>query len=253
MAKGRTLAVPLGLMSGPDIGLPKYLRLRNALAGAISEGRWKAGARTPTEESLTQATGLSLGTVQRALRTLADDGLIVRRHGMGTFVSSGETPMSAPFYHCRFLDDDGQRLLPIFPRFVRRHGVRGKGPWTASLGESDIVCIERTFSINHEFSIYTHLYFDARRLPALSNAPPAKLSGVNVKDLLAREHHVSLARFSETLRVAVFPPYVCTAIGVKARTSGAILEIVARDRKGDVAYFQDLHIPPSPRRLFIAA
>ncbi|MGH7187216.1 MAG: GntR family transcriptional regulator, partial [Pseudomonadota bacterium] len=85
-------------MEGPDDGLPKFLRLRNALAGAISGGRWKAGARIPTEESLTQATGVSLGTVQRARRTLADDGLIVRRHGTGTFVSSGEAPMNAPFY-----------------------------------------------------------------------------------------------------------------------------------------------------------
>lgn len=251
MARPRMLTVPLGLMVGPDSGVPKYLRLRNSLATAISAGRWKAGARIPTEESLTQATGLSLGTVQRALRTLADDGLVVRRHGTGTFVSSGEAPMNAPFYHCRFLDDDGE-LLPIYSKFVRRHRVASIGPWSRYLGESGILCIERTFSINREFSIYTHLYFDARRLPALANAPAAKLSGVNVKDLIAREHHISLARFSETLGVAKFPSHVCAAIGVKARTSGAILEIVARDRKGDVVYFQDLFIPPAPRRLFIA-
>ena len=60
--------------------MPKYLRLRNAIAGAIADGRWKAGARIPTEESLTEGTGVSLGTVQRALGTLADDSIIVRRY-----------------------------------------------------------------------------------------------------------------------------------------------------------------------------
>ena len=252
MPPDKEIAVLRGLMSGPDSGVPKYLRLRNSLAAAISDGRWKAGAKIPTEERLTQATSLSLGTVQRALRTLADDGLVVRRHGMGTFVSSGEAPMNAPFYHCRFLDDNGE-LLPIFSKFVRRQPAPREGAWSRYLGETGILCIERTFSINGEFSIYTHLYFDARRLPALANAPAAKLNGVNVKSLIAREHHISLARFSETLGVGVFPAHVCAAIGVKARTSGAILEIVARDRKGDAVYFQDLYIPPAPRRLFIAA
>ena len=240
-----------GLMSGPDTGVPKYLRLRNSLTAAIAEGHWKAGAKIPTEERLTEATGLSLGTVQRALRTLARDGIVVRRHGMGTFVSSDAAPMNAPFYHCRFLDDDGE-LLPIFSKFVRRRPVESAGPWSRHLGESGIVCIERTFSINGEFSVYTHLYFDARRLPALASAPAGKLSGVNVKNLIVREQHIPLARFSETLGVAVFPAHVCAAIGVKAKTSGAVLEIVARDRKGEAVYFQDLHIPPTPRRLVVA-
>ena len=252
MGKARKLTVPLGLMRGPDSGVPKYLKLRDALAGAISAGRWKAGTRIPTEESLTQATGLSLGTVQRALRTLSDDGLVVRRHGLGTFVSSGEAPMNAPFYHCRFLGDHGE-LLPIFSKFIRQQPAPSDGAWSPHLGETGILCIERTFSINREFLIYTHLYFDSRRLPALANAPAGKLSGVNVKDLIAREHRISLVRFSETLGVAVFPPHVCAAIGVKARTAGAILEIVARDRQGDCVYFQDLFIPPVPRRLFIGA
>ena len=231
--------------------VPKYLQLRQALAAEISAGKWKPGSRIPSEEQLIASSGLSLGTVQQALRALADDGLVVRRHGSGTFVSSGETPMNAPFYHCRFLEDDGS-LLPIFSKFVRRKPVKGASGWSAPLGTEAIVCIERTFSINGEFSIYTHLYFDARRLPALADLPPARLSGVNVKALIAAEHHIALARFSETMRVAVFPDPICAAIGVARGTSGAVLEIVARDRKGAAVYFQDLFIPPTDRRLFIS-
>ena len=58
------------LMRGPDNGVPKYLRLRNSLATAISDGRWKVGAKIPTEDRLTEATGLSLGTVtERSIRS----------------------------------------------------------------------------------------------------------------------------------------------------------------------------------------
>ncbi len=101
-------------------------------------------------------------------------------------------------------------------------------------------------------SIYTHLYFDADRLPVLAEASPSRLSGANVKTLIAQEQHVALARFSETMEVGVFPDYVCKAIGVKRRTTGPILRIVARDRAGETVYFQDLFIPPTRRRLFIS-
>jgi GntR family transcriptional regulator len=245
-------AILHGLMRGPDTGVPRYLRLRNALAASIAEGAWKAGERMPAEDRFVKATGLSLGTVQKALGVLADDGLVVRRHGSGTFVSEGETPMNAPFYHCRFLDEDG-RQLPIFSKFVSRHPAGDGGPWQRVLPAGEIVCIERTFSINHEFSIYTHLYFDARRLPALARAAPAKLGGVNLKALIAAEHPVALARFAETMAVRVFPDAVCAAIGVKRRTAGAVLEIVAQDRRGEAVYLQDLFIPTSARRLYIAS
>jgi GntR family transcriptional regulator len=232
-------------------GVPKYLQLRNSLAAAISDGRWKSGARIPTEDRLTEATGLSLGTVQKALKTLADEGLVVRRQGQGTFVAHGESPMNAPFYHCRFLGDDGE-LLPIFSKLVRRHAVAQTGEWSRHLGGRHITCIERTFSINNEFSIYTQLYFDALRLPTLAKAPAAKLNGANLKSLITGEAHLPLARFSENMGVAVFPPHVCKAIGVKPKTSGAVLEIVARDRQGAAVYFQELFVPPTHRRLFIA-
>lgn len=254
MARRKTpsrASIGLDLAVGRQSGIPKYLQLRSALAVAIADGRWKAGAQIPTEDQLTEGTGLSLGTVQRALRALADDGLVVRRQGTGTFVADGEKPMSAPFYHCRFLDDDGRGLLPIFSRVLSRRRAAGEGGWSQHVRGPNVLCIERLFSINHEFDVYTHLYIDAARFPTLAEIALPELHGVNFKDLLARDYHLSLSQFSETLRVAVFPPYVCKAIGVKRGTSGAVLEIIARDRQGEPVYFQDLCLPPSRRSLFV--
>lgn len=244
-------ALLAGLMRGLGDGLPRYRQLRNELASRIAEGAWKAGERIPAEDRIARTTGLSLGTVQKALRILADDGLLVRRHGSGTFVSDREPPMNAPFQHCRFLDDEG-RQLPIYSKFVSRHPAGSDGPWRRALPGGEIACLERTFSINHEFSIYTHLWFDARRLPVLAAVPPAKLEGANLKALIASEHQVEFSRFDESMTVRAFPEAVCRAIGAKARTSGAVLEIVAFDRRGEAVYLQDLWIPPSPRRLFVA-
>lgn len=242
----------LRVLRHADTGMPKYLQLRTSLVEAISKGRLKRDERLPTDDEITEATGLSLGTVQKALRALADEGHVVRRQGKGTFVAQGQSPMSAPFYHCRFLNESGE-LLPIYPRLVRRGPVAATGEWSKYLSGHDIYGIERTFSINQEFSIYVRLYFEERKLPMLAEAPDSKLSGVNMKSLISREAGLPLARFSESLVVTTFPARVCKATGVGTGTSGAVLEVVARDRTGDAIYFQEHFVPPNNRRLFIAA
>ncbi len=114
-------------------GVPKYLQLRTALARQISGGEWEAGGKLPPEEKLVTMSGLSLGTVQRALRLLVDDGLLVRKQGMGTFVAAGSAPMNAPFYHCRFVDDSGE-LLTLYSKVLRRAKAPATGPWSAHIG-----------------------------------------------------------------------------------------------------------------------
>ena len=233
-------------------GLPKYLQLRQALAAAIEKGVWKPGARLPTEDDLTRTTGLSLGTVQRALRVLAEEGVVLRRQGHGTFVGSEQQPMNAPFYHCRFLNEAGTGLLPIYSTVIRRGRAKGKGAWSQHMRGANVVCIERTFSVNGEFAIYTHLYIDGDRFPAFAKWPMKRLHGVNFKNLLSSEFQLPLTRFTETLVVLDFPRHICKAIGVRQGTSGVVLEIVARAKDAQPVYFQDLYIPPAAPRMLIA-
>ncbi len=232
-------------------GMPKYLLLRDTLIESISSGRWVAGTRIPSEELLAEMTGLSLGTVQRTLRVLVDENRLVRKHGVGTFVAEAVEPMKAPFQHCRFVDEASGEVLPIYSKVVRRRTVKQEGPWTSHLPAGPVLCIERLFSINNEFAIYTHLYFSRDRFPGLADVEIEKLSNINFKDLLSREFHHPLARFSEKLSVRVFPAYVCKEIKVKAETSGGVMEIYAYDREGEGVYFQDLFIPPNGRRLAV--
>ncbi|MCM3809488.1 GntR family transcriptional regulator [Streptomyces sp. DR7-3] len=67
--------------------LPLYERIRRELEGNIRDGRWQPGTRVPTEAELGERFGVSRITVQRALRELADAGLVVRYRRHGTFVA----------------------------------------------------------------------------------------------------------------------------------------------------------------------
>lgn len=53
----------------------------------IDEGRYKAGSRLPPEPELASSLGTSRVTLREALRALEADGLVQRRHGVGTFVT----------------------------------------------------------------------------------------------------------------------------------------------------------------------
>ncbi|MGC0145081.1 substrate-binding domain-containing protein [Pseudactinotalea sp. Z1732] len=66
----------------------KFRALAKDLRQEILSGRWEPGAKLPTEKELMAQRGLSLTTVRRALDELADDGLIVRRQGSGSYVST---------------------------------------------------------------------------------------------------------------------------------------------------------------------
>jgi DNA-binding GntR family transcriptional regulator len=56
------------------------------LRQAIARGTFRPGTQLPTEAELCQMLGVSRTVVREALRVLEDDGLVARRHGVGTFV-----------------------------------------------------------------------------------------------------------------------------------------------------------------------
>jgi GntR family transcriptional regulator len=71
--------------------LPKYLQLRECLREMIKKGRYSIGTRLPSEMALSRMFGVNRNTVRQALLQLLDDGLIVKKNGVGTFVSSDTT------------------------------------------------------------------------------------------------------------------------------------------------------------------
>src|SRR5258705_13794378 len=71
--------------------IPLYYQLENLLREKILSGTFAAGGRLPTESGLIQQYGVSRITVRQALTSLADEGVIERRQGRGTFVAGRRT------------------------------------------------------------------------------------------------------------------------------------------------------------------
>lgn len=74
---------------------PTYDTLANGTASsirsAIQQGKYPPGSQLPTELELIDMLGVSRTTVREALRSLEQQGMIIRRRGLGTYVP--QTPI----------------------------------------------------------------------------------------------------------------------------------------------------------------
>lgn len=68
--------------------LPKYLQLSEWLKSMIEKGRYAVGERLPSEIELSHMSGLNRNTVRQGILQLVNEGLLVKKNGVGTFVHS---------------------------------------------------------------------------------------------------------------------------------------------------------------------
>ena len=67
--------------------IPYYEQLRVILERAMTEGRVSVGEQLPSEAQLCEDYGVSRTVVRQALNELANEGLLVRQKGKGSFVA----------------------------------------------------------------------------------------------------------------------------------------------------------------------
>ena len=75
------------LVADRNVATPLYLQLAQSLRHAIAAGIVEGGEALPSERLLSEQTGASRVTIRRALEQLINEGLIVRRHGSGTYLA----------------------------------------------------------------------------------------------------------------------------------------------------------------------
>ncbi|WP_407891402.1 GntR family transcriptional regulator [Lacticaseibacillus sp. N501-2] len=66
---------------------PLYEQIRNEIRQAILDGTLKRGEQLPSESDLGVHYQVSRITIRKALTLLADEGLVIRRQGKGSFVA----------------------------------------------------------------------------------------------------------------------------------------------------------------------
>jgi len=67
--------------------VPSYRQLAERIRAGIAAGEWRPREPIPSLHELVEQTGLSIGTVKKAVDGLKAEGLVYTVSGRGTFVS----------------------------------------------------------------------------------------------------------------------------------------------------------------------
>lgn len=88
---------------------PLYMKLKQAVEAAIEAEELLQGDALPAERDISDTYGVSRVTVRKAIDRLVEDGVLVRRHGSGTFVAAPVQRMDQPLARATTFTEDMAR------------------------------------------------------------------------------------------------------------------------------------------------
>jgi GntR family transcriptional regulator len=86
---------------------PLYQQIKTLITRSLQSGEWKPGEAIPSEMDLAARFKVSQGTVRKAIDALADENLVVRRQGKGTFVAT-HAEEKIQYRFLRLMPDSGR-------------------------------------------------------------------------------------------------------------------------------------------------
>jgi GntR family transcriptional regulator len=231
---------------------PKHARLRTAIVEAVEAGDLPIGTKMAGERELSQILGLSLGTTQKALGRLVDEGFLVRRQGHGTFVGSVRRPVSGS-WHYRFRSADGKEDLPVFTTILDRRLINDEGPWSAALGRDDkgYVFLRRRLDVGGKFVCASRMFLPATRFGRLMRVAQKRLSDVNLKTVLALEFAAPTLGAEGLARVVKLEAQDAKVMGLAPSACGLQVDIVGRSFGRVPITFQCMLVPPTDHGLVL--
>lgn len=95
---------------------PVYLQLRDRIAEAILEGRYREGDMLPSVRAFAAEQGANPLTVAKAYQLFQEEGLVTVRRGVGMFVAVGATSRLLDRERRAFLDEEWPRIRSVMER-----------------------------------------------------------------------------------------------------------------------------------------
>lgn len=173
---------------------PLHIQARQYLLSLIEEGAYQPGQQLPSESDLAAQLGISRPTLREALFNLDQAGVIVRKHGVGTFI--------APSYGKRI--ESGLERLESILALAARQGittqvlklsvevVRADGQVAEKLEvkrESPVTSVRRTIALDGRLAAYLVDFASTAVLPPDAVHACEPFAG-SVLDLLTGRHDI---------------------------------------------------------------
>ena len=230
--------------------VPATTQLAEALKAQIVQQRLPHGGRLPSERELIDRSGLSRVTVRAAVGLLERQGWLVRRQGLGTFVTDPVKQELACGVRTitEVLLDAG--VTPQVDVLSQHTGAAPR--WiAATLGQSEVLCIRRRFRDGDQPVALVTAYLPAGLgeavEPLLSGGPTTETTYTMWEQRLG----VRIARATHEIQAAGASDEVAEALGVPVGSPVLVLERTTytdRDKPLEVVVF---HYRPESYRFAV--
>ena len=213
------------------IALPLHRQLRDLLIARIDSGEWSPGTYLPSETRLAEEYGVSVGTLRKALLDLAQEGVVARRQGKGTVVTSHDSD-AVLFRFFNLRRPDGSTLQPE-SRVLARRRRRATAAEAEALGLAAgavVIAIERVREADGVPIIHEMITLDAARFAGLEREP--ELLPNTLYQLYQARFGATVHRAHERLTAEAVPAARAHELGLAAGDPVLKIARVALDFSG---------------------
>jgi GntR family transcriptional regulator len=227
-----------GAASRPGQGAPRpsplYRQVKQHLVQRVLAGEWRPGECLPSELKLAEGYGLSQGTVRKAIEEMAQEGLVSRQAGRGTFVTSHSGSYRAFRFH-RLHSSEGVRVASEAVTFVgtRREAMAARAAAALELdpGAPAITCL-RLRHLGQKPVLVEEIVLPERLfagiVPLLEREKPP-----SIYLLLERHYNVLVTRVIERVRARAASEAEAGLLAIRAGTPVLEVERVAFSLGGE--------------------
>jgi GntR family transcriptional regulator len=199
--------------SGPAFS-PLYRQIKSLLTRSLEAGEWKPGESIPAETDLAQRYRVSQGTVRKAIDELADENLLVRRQGKGTFVAT-HSEQKIQYRFLRLAPDDA-KPRGMARNFLDCRRMRPPAPIARALelkGTEGAILVRRTLAQDGAPVLLDEIWLPAGLFKGLTADRLSDYVGP-MYGLFESEFGVRMIRAEEKIRAVAADPATASLLEV---------------------------------------
>lgn len=209
-----------------DSPIPLYRQLKSQLIAGIRAGRWPPDTALPSERDLTRELAVSRATVRKAIDELVGEGLVVRRHGSGTFIAPDRGRRESP------RDSRDSAVTTVLSARIEKASKRVARALGLEPG-SRVAVITRLHRSDGKTLTVERSHLPHALFPDLLDQD---LTGP-LPDLLSDHYRLDLRGGDETVTVTRTKKWVAKALGGKKKHPLLCAERIVRDHDGRALEF----------------
>ena len=180
---------------------------------------------------------------------LAQQGVVVRNHGSGPFVTGGRHSEDV-LWVLRFFRDDGKTFMPVFSQIISILQTTEQSPWSALLGGDDsFIRINRIMGVGKEFKIFVEFCAAVKKCRELLDYRSDELNSVSLRGILAERFNMPTLRIEQRLQCRHLEDDICDLLDLRHGTVGIVLEVSEYTYRDAPVSFRRIHLPPGHRYL----